>query len=193
MPQGPIPGKTGRSPRVLVVDDEAPIRALCRKILLRDGCEVEEAADGSAALSLLELGDFDVVVTDLRRPEVEGLDVLRAVKAKQPDVEVVVITAHGTIQDAIEAMREGALDFLVKPFDLQEFSLVIAKALERRSMVREIRTLRKELQTRYQLGNLRGKGLTSRTRCSGVLTGPSSTPTIFLTRCGEARNSSVQW
>ncbi len=149
--------RSGRTPRILVVDDEPPIRSLCKRVLDRDGYQVEEAPDGRAALELLELGEFDVVVTDLRMPEVQGLELLRSIKGRQPDVEVIIITAHGTIQDAIEAMKHGALDFLVKPFDLQEFSLSVAKALERRSMVREIHTLRKELHSRYHMGRLYGK------------------------------------
>ncbi|MBK7974816.1 MAG: sigma-54-dependent Fis family transcriptional regulator [Deltaproteobacteria bacterium] len=154
----PTNGSRGpRSPHVLVVDDEPPIRALCRRVLDRDGYDVEEASDGRAALELLDLGEFDVVVTDLRMPELQGLDLLREVKARQPEVEVIIITAHGTVHDAIEAMKQGALDFLVKPFDLEELSLSVAKALERRSMVREIHTLRKELRTRYHLGRFYGK------------------------------------
>ncbi len=147
----------GRTPRFLVVDDEPQIRALCKRVLQRDGYEVEEAANGRAALELLELGEFDVVITDLRMPEMEGLDLLQAVKSRQSDVEVIVVTAHGTIQDAIEAMKHGALDFLEKPFDLQEFSAAAAKALERRSMVREINTLRSELRSRYHMGKMYGK------------------------------------
>ncbi|MFN7955426.1 MAG: sigma-54 dependent transcriptional regulator [bacterium] len=146
-----------RVPHVLVVDDESPIRVVCRRVLDRDGYHVEEAADGKAALELLELGEFDVIVTDLKMPELQGLDLLREVKARQPEVEVIMMTAHGTVQDAIEAMKHGALDFLVKPFDLDELSISVAKAIERRGMVREIRTLRKELRTRYHLGRLYGK------------------------------------
>jgi DNA-binding NtrC family response regulator len=114
--------------RVLVVDDEQNLRKILAATLQREGYEVTVCADGEQALAALGRDGADVVVTDLVMPKMDGLSLLRRVVARHPDVPVIVITAHGRIDSAVEAMKAGAFDFLAKPFEHRELKAVIAKA-----------------------------------------------------------------
>src|SRR5438270_1469872 len=114
--------------RVLVVDDEQSLRKVLAATLQREGYEVTVCADGEEAVSALERDGADVVVTDLVMPKLDGLALLRKVVSRHPDVPVIVITAHGRIDSAVEAMKAGAFDFLAKPFDHGELKAIIAKA-----------------------------------------------------------------
>ena len=114
--------------RVLVVDDEQNLRKVLAATLQREGYEVQVAADGEEALAALERDGADVIVTDLVMPKLDGLSLLRRVVARHPDVPVIVITANGRIDKAVEAMKAGAFDFLAKPFEHNELKAIIAKA-----------------------------------------------------------------
>jgi nitrogen regulation protein NR(I) len=114
--------------RVLVVDDEQSLRKVLAATLQREGYEVSVCGDGEEAISALERDGADVVVTDLVMPRMDGLTLLRKVVARHPDVPVIVVTAHGRIDSAVEAMKAGAFDFLAKPFDHGELKAIIAKA-----------------------------------------------------------------
>ncbi|HYZ90654.1 MAG TPA: sigma-54 dependent transcriptional regulator [Myxococcales bacterium] len=114
--------------RVLVVDDEQSLRKVLAATLQREGYEVTVCGDGEEGLSALERDGADVVVTDLVMPKLDGLALLRKVVSRHPDVPVIVITAHGRIDSAVEAMKAGAFDFLAKPFDHGELKAIIAKA-----------------------------------------------------------------
>src|SRR3954468_12061294 len=114
--------------RVLVVDDELSLRKVLAATLQREGYQVEVAADGEEALLALERDGADVVVTDLVMPKMDGLSLLRKVVASHPDVPVIVVTAHGRVDSAVEAMKAGAFDFVTKPFEHAELKAIIAKA-----------------------------------------------------------------
>jgi two-component system response regulator AtoC len=114
--------------RVLVVDDEQNLRKVLAATLQREGYEVQVAADGEEALAALERDGADVVVTDLVMPRVDGLTLLKRVVLRHPDVPVIVITAHGAVDKAVEAMKAGAFDFLAKPFEHAELKSIIARA-----------------------------------------------------------------
>jgi two-component system response regulator AtoC len=114
--------------RVLVVDDEQSLRKVLAATLQREGYEVTVCGDGEEALSALERDGADVVVTDLVMPKLDGLALLRKVVSRHPDVPVIVITAHGRIDSAVEAMKAGAFDFLAKPFDHGDLKAIISKA-----------------------------------------------------------------
>ena len=114
--------------RVLVVDDEQSLRKVLAATLQREGYEVTVCANGEEALEALDRDGADVVVTDLVMPKMDGLALLRRVVAAHPDVPVIVITAHGRIDKAVEAMKSGAFDFLAKPFDNADLKAIIAKA-----------------------------------------------------------------
>ena len=121
--------------RILVTDDEEGIRSFLAEALERDGHEVEQAENGAVALGLLQRRSFDVVLTDLQMPEMDGMALLTRVRDEQPETEVIVLTAHGSVSSAVEAMRKGAYDFLEKPVDsLAELRLLVRRAVERRQL-----------------------------------------------------------
>jgi DNA-binding NtrC family response regulator len=142
--------------RVLVVDDKENILKLFGKILT-DGYLLTTAGDGARALSLIATEPFDVVVTDIRMPRAGGFEVLEAVKSRSPSTEVVMMTGHAAVEDAVRAMKMGAYDYLVKPFDPDAAALTVARAVERRRLRDEAATLRRELAGVYAFDNLRGK------------------------------------
>jgi nitrogen regulation protein NR(I) len=117
---------------VLIVDDETNIRRVLAAMLKRDGYEVTTAADGEQALAALHRAQIDVVVTDLVMPRMGGLDLLRQCATAHPDLPVIMITAHGTVDTAVEAMKAGAFDYITKPFEQEELRKVIAKAARAR-------------------------------------------------------------
>ncbi len=138
--------------RVLVADDEPSIRFVLRETLEAAGHEVVEVENGEAALEALASGPFQIAFFDIRMPGPDGLELLRHVKAIGNDVAVVIITAQNTFENAVEAMKEGALDYLAKPFSTGEILPLVEKALRARALEREVRTLRREVGGRSQPG-----------------------------------------
>ena len=131
--------------RVLVADDEASIRFVLRETLESAGHEVVEAASGEAALRALGAGPFDVAFFDIRMPGPSGLELLDQVRALGSDVAVVIVTAQNTFENAVEAMKRGALDYLVKPFGMDAVLALVGKVLRTRALERELRALRREV------------------------------------------------
>jgi two-component system response regulator AtoC len=132
--------------RVLVVDDEENLRLVLRTYLKREGYEVEVASTGDEALALVEGFGPDVILTDVRMPRMGGLDLLATLKAKGIDATVIVMSAYGNVDLALEAMKAGAYDYLQKPFKTEEVLLVLRKAEEREALRRENRALRQEIR-----------------------------------------------
>jgi len=133
--------------RVLVVDDEPEMRETCRKILARHGHELWLAESGETALQKLRDLPLDLAIIDLRLPDMDGLEVLRQAKKINPDVIVIMITAHGTVDTAIEAVREGAFDYLLKPFSMAELEVTTQRGLNHRRLVLENRELQGQLSS----------------------------------------------
>jgi two-component system response regulator FlrC len=134
--------------RILVVDDEEGIRTFVAESLERKGHVVAQAADGESALGLARGSSFDLVITDLRMPGMGGMQLLQTLRAEQPEVEVVVLTAHGNVTTAVEAMREGAFDFVQKPISgPAEVRLLADRALERRSLKALVETSQRDSQS----------------------------------------------
>ena len=124
--------------RVLVVDDEEGIRSFITEVLEGEGLRVTQAPDGEAAARLLERESFHLMLTDLKMPRMDGMTLLRKARAEQPEMEVIVLTAHGTVESAVEAMKLGAFDYLGKPLSgPDELRLVVSRALERRRLREE--------------------------------------------------------
>ncbi len=123
--------------RILLAEDKENLRAVLRKTLEGDGFRVEEAADGPTALEKIRAGRFALVLTDLRLPRADGHEVLKATVASDPETPVIMMTAYGTIQDAVSAMKEGAYDYLEKPVDGEHLLALIRRALEHRRLLRE--------------------------------------------------------
>jgi len=132
--------------RILVVDDERANRVTLERILTREGWEVVHAEDGRVALERVRADVFDVVLTDLKMPGMSGLELLRAIKSVAPTVEVAMMTAYGTVENAVEAMKEGAYDFISKPLKRHELVRTIRKALANRSLILENQRLRQQLE-----------------------------------------------
>ncbi len=135
---------------ILVVDDERSIRRTLREILEYEGYAVEEAADGDEALEKLREGRYDLVLLDIKMPRRDGMEVLRTLAAEQPELPVVMISGHGTIETAVEATRLGAFDFIEKPPDLNRLLLTVRNALERGQLQTENRRIRQVLTERWE-------------------------------------------
>jgi two-component system response regulator HydG len=146
-----------RRHRVLVVEDDPEMLALVCEHLEGEGYTVVGAGRGAEAIARLRSGEFDVVLTDLRMPDVDGMDVLRASRETQREAPVILFTAFGSIETAIQAIRQGAYDYVAKPFALDEISLLVGRALEDRRLRAENLSLRQELEGRYRFENLLGK------------------------------------
>ena len=139
---------------ILVVDDEAAQRQVLAGFLKRRGYEVAQAASLSDALGVVSSRTVDLVLSDLRMPGGSGIELISGVRQINPDIPVVIMTAFGTVQSAVEAMRHGAVDYLTKPIDLDELQLTVARELERRALVSENRELRRLVESRYSLQGL---------------------------------------
>src|SRR6266700_985397 len=148
--------------RVLVVDDEKSMRDLLSITLEKEGYEVLTAAGGEAAIEALRRDTTDAVITDLRMPKVDGLQVLRAAKEISPDVAVIVITAVASTETAVEAMKLGAYDYITKPFKLDEVNLIVRNALERKRLRDENLYLRRQLETQHRFENIIGESGTGK-------------------------------
>ncbi len=135
--------------RVLVVDDEANMRRVLEIMLSRRGFRTEAAVDGRDALERMAEQPADLVITDLRMPEVNGIELLRQLRAAGNDVPVIVITAHGTLETAVEAMRLGACDYLLRPFDVEALDLAIQRVFASREVLRRNQYLRQEVDRRW--------------------------------------------
>jgi DNA-binding NtrC family response regulator len=177
-PEGAVRGGT-----VLVVDDEAGVRASIRAIL-EDSCTVLEAADGDQAFERLRERDVDLVMLDQRLPGAVGMDLLPRIKALDPTIVVVLVTAVRDVRTAVEAMRLGAYDYLVKPFDVDDILLLVERALEKRALEREVLCLRSALAPSDVGGRNGFEGLVGRhgdmVRIYQLVTQIADTPTTIL-------------
>ena len=142
--------------RVLVVDDDPGVGDLLHEVLTREGYRVRVSTGGGEAAQLAETETFDLVLADVRMPDCDGLEVLRAFRRADPETIVIMMTAFGTLESAIEAIREGAFDYISKPFNLEEVKLTLRRALERRRLVAENLRFREELRERYRVDRLVG-------------------------------------
>lgn len=142
---------------ILIIDDEKNIREGLGAALEMEGYKIALASDGKAGLERLVKGDIDLVITDLRMPEVSGEHVLAKVTAENPGVPVIVLTGHGSIDSAVDAMRNGAYDFLTKPLNLDQLVLIVKRALQGRELVLKHKELQEELNSRKSFESIIGK------------------------------------
>ena len=145
------------SARLLVVDDDPVTIDLLHEVLSKEGHEVSTALSGEDAIAQGMDHFFDIVITDVRMGEKDGMEVLRFFRKNAPDTTVIMITAFGSIETAIEAIREGAYDYISKPFKLDEIKFTIQRALEQRRLVQENKHYRRELLDKYQFKNVIGR------------------------------------
>ena len=149
---------TEPSRHVLIVEDETPLRQAIAEQLTDRGFRVEQAESGEAAIGKLADFAFDIILTDLRLPGMDGSAVVEAAVARYPDIVAIVITGYGTVKDAVEAIKRGARDFVSKPFQIDELVHVLEGALEQRRLRSENEYLRAQLEERYKFqGGIVGK------------------------------------
>lgn len=142
---------------LLLVEDKSELRAMLRKALERNGYSVEEAPDGSAAIQKIRARRFQMVVTDLKMPGASGLEVLRESKQADSTIPVILLTAFGSVEEAVSAMKEGAFDFIQKPVDLEHLKLLVERATRQQEMLRENLILREEFASRYGFPRIVGE------------------------------------
>src|SRR5688572_175124 len=143
--------------KILVVDDQRNMRTTLAMMLRGAGYEVDEASDGAQGAELGARGAFDLVLTDLRMGSQDGISVLRAVKEAETNTEVIVMTAYGTIESAVEAMRLGAFDYIQKPFTEEELLVKVQRAIEKRHLAGQVQLLTTEFKERYKFENIVGR------------------------------------
>ena len=137
--------------KILIVDDEQSIRYVLREILEDEKYHVEDAANGEEALDKLHNEVFDVVLSDIKMPKMDGITLLEKALEEGIDTQFIMISAHGTIDTALEATRKGAFDFIEKPPDLNRVLLAIRNALDKKSLVSETKVLRKKVSKKYDI------------------------------------------
>ncbi|MFB1004773.1 MAG: sigma 54-interacting transcriptional regulator, partial [Bacteroidia bacterium] len=140
--------------RILIVDDEQSIRETLKEILDYEGYEVEEAADGEKALSLIKKFNYDAVLADIKMPKLDGLELLEKAKEIAPELPIIMISGHGTTETAVEATKKGAFDFINKPPDLNKLLITVRNAVDKNSLVIETKVLKRQItKTREIVGD----------------------------------------
>lgn len=143
--------------KLLIVDDEKNIREGLQRALTLDGYDVMLASDGREALDRIDEGDIDLVITDLKMPRLSGEELMKDALENYPYLPIIILTGHGTIENAVEAMRNGAYDFITKPLNIDKLSLIVKRALENSSLKRQNRELLNQLKKKYSFENIIGK------------------------------------
>src|SRR6187402_3307136 len=138
-------------PKILIIDDERAIRSTLKEILAYEKFEVDEAVDGAEGLKKAETGNYDVILCDIKMPKMDGMEVLGKLQEMNSDTPVVMISGHGSIDNAVEAIKKGAYDFISKPPDLNRLLVTIRNALDRTTLVQETKVLRKKISKTYDM------------------------------------------
>src|ERR1700681_2878338 len=166
---------------LLLVEDEAPLREALAERLAEHGFEVAQAGTGEQAIEQLTEFAFDIVVTDLRLPGLDGTKVIEAALLRYPDIVGIIVTGYGTVKDAVDAIRRGATDFVTKPFQFDELLHVLNSALEQRQLKSENAYLRSQLQERYNFEGIVGRSPAMRELFQFLETVSVSASTILIT------------
>lgn len=188
---------------ILVVDDEKNYLLVMEALLTGAGYEVLTAESGEAALDLIRQNDLDLVITDMKMPRLSGIDLLEQIKATYPDLPVIIMTAYGTVEQAVEAMKKGAFDYILKPFKNEEILVTIAKALDWRHLLLENRRLQRDLEQRYRFADIVGHSKAmqqifamiekvAQTRATVLITGESGTGKELVARAIHHRSPRKQ-
>ena len=179
--------------RILIIEDDKRLREILKKILDRKGFRVDLATNGSEGIARIKQDFYDMALTDLKMPGMDGIEVLRAIKKISPKTYVIIMTAYGTIDSAVEAMRNGAFDYVTKPFKTEEISIVLEKASEDRELRRKIEDLTKKVEQTSKFDNIIGKSKAmravfemirrvSKTDATVLITGKTGTGKELVTR-----------
>jgi len=168
-------------PHILIVDDQRNMRTTTALVLRQQGYEVFEAESGEAALSRLLSEPFDIVITDMRMAALDGLAVLRGALEISPATQVIVMTGYGTVENAVEAMQQGAYDYISKPFKEGELLMRVQRALERRRLMVDVSLFTDEFRQRYKLDNLVGRSTPMRELLAKVVRVAPTDVTVLIT------------
>ena len=144
--------------KILIVDDEKLMRVSLEDKLIKEGYSVNSLSNAVEGIKLLQSTNFDAVITDLRLPKMDGIDFLREIKKASPDTVVIIMTAYGSIENAVTAMKEGAYDYVTKPFSLEELTIKLQKALKHKDTIAENIMLKQRVLSQYGYDNMIGRG-----------------------------------
>ncbi|HEB74052.1 MAG TPA: sigma-54-dependent Fis family transcriptional regulator, partial [Candidatus Desulfofervidus auxilii] len=164
---------------ILVVDDEKNFLIILKAVLEEEGYQVLTAQDAFTALEILSHTDVDTVLTDMKMPQMDGILLLERIKQINPELPVIIMTAYGTVEKAVEAMKKGAFDYVLKPFSNEELKLNVRKAIDMHHLLRENRRLNQALHQRYHFENLVGKS-TAMQRIFDLIRKVANTKTTIL-------------
>ncbi len=142
---------------ILIVDDEKNYPLILSEVLEEEGFEALTAHSGEEALAILKESDVDLVLTDMKMPALDGIELLEKIKEKDPGLPVIMMTAHGTVEKAVEAMQKGAYNYILKPFDNKRLVIYVNKAIQMYRVIKENRRLRETVKSQYSFGNIIGK------------------------------------
>ena len=184
---------------ILVVDDEKNYLLVMETLLAGAGYEVLTIDSGEAALELTRRNDLDLIITDMKMPRMSGIELMEQLKQVYPDLPVIMMTAYGTVEKAVEAMKKGAFDYILKPFKNEELLLTIAKALDLRHLLTENRRLKQDLEQRYRFENIVGNSKVmqsifamvekvAQTRATVLISGESGTGKELIARAIHHRS-----
>jgi DNA-binding NtrC family response regulator len=166
---------------LLLVDDEEALRSVVAERLTDEGFQVTQATDGESALKALDSFAFDVIISDLRLPGVDGRQVIESALQRYPSIVAIVVTGYGTVKDAVDMIKLGAADFIAKPFQFDELMHVLSKALEQRRLKSENAYLHQQLDERFGIGSMVGKSAPMRSLYQLIETVAPTTTTILIT------------
>ena len=173
---------------ILVVDDDALIRQSVKRILEKEKYDVITAEDGEPALEIIRQKPVDLILTDLKMRKMDGMQLLKAAKMLAPEIDVIMMTAHGEVDTAVEAMREGAYHFIQKPLKRAEILLNIARALEKQALVLEVRSFREQLEAEHHFSNIIGQSSVIRELITKVQqVAPSTANVLILGESGTGK------
>jgi DNA-binding NtrC family response regulator len=174
--------------RVLVVEDDPIIRRFIRDVMKRKGYDIQSCENGLAALDAIKQKEYHLIVSDLKMDKMDGLELLARVKKISPKTEVIIITAYGTVTNAVEAMKKGAFDYIMKPIELEELEIVIERVFEHRSLVDENQYLKERLNTNNVAQTLIGKSAYStRLRELIEMVGPLDSTVLIMGETGSGK------
>ncbi len=165
---------------ILIVDDEKNYPLILSAVLQEEGFETLTANSGQEALKVLDLSDVDLVLTDMKMPKMDGIELLQKIKSDKPELPVIMMTAYGTVEKAVEAMQKGAYSYILKPFDNKQLILYVNKAMEMYRVVKENRQLRNAVESRYNFGNIIGKSKSMQDIFETIRKVAPSTATVLI-------------
>ncbi len=178
---------------ILVVDDERTIRVPLKMILTEEEYETQAASNGVEALELIKEHDFDVLITDLKMPEMDGMELIKQCQNICPHTSIIIITAYGSLESAIEALRMGAYDYILKPFDFDDVLIKLKRLLKQKQLILENQSLKRQVDQKFNFGNIIGKspqmknvyrliGKVAKTKGNVLITGKSGTGKELVAR-----------